>query len=280
MKGKVVVITGATSGIGQVAAEKLAGSGARIVFVARDNVRAESTLARLRTQNDTDHRVHYADLSRLSEMKRVAEEIAASEPRIDVLINNAGAMFSRLQLTPDGLERTFALNHMSYFVVTRFLRERLMATPGARIVNTSSEAHRNARVDYNDLQMMKGFRMFRTYCRSKLYNILFTRELSRQLQGTGVTANALHPGFVATRFGDATSGAGGLVFRLLKRFAITPEDGARTIIFLASADEVRGTTGNYFYRCAPSTPTSHALDDEAARWLWSESERILAGLLR
>ena len=280
MKGKVVVITGATSGIGHVAAENLAGSGARIVFVARDKVRAESTLARLRTQNDTDHRVHYADLSRLSEMKRVAEEIAATEPRIDVLINNAGAMFSRLQLTPDGLERTFALNHMSYFVVTRFLRERLMATPGARIVNTSSDAHRNARVDYKDLQMMKGFRMFKTYCRSKLYNILFTRELSRQLQGTGVTANALHPGFVATRFGDATSGAGGLVFRLLKRFAITPEDGARTIIFLASADEVRGTTGTYFYRCAPSTPTSHALDDEAARWLWSESERILAELLR
>ena len=280
MKGKVVVITGATSGIGQVAAENLAGSGARIVFVARDKVRAESTLARLRTQNDTDHRVHYADLSRLSEMKRVAEEIAATEPRIDVLINNAGAMFSRLQLTPDGLERTFALNHMSYFVVTHFLRERLMATPGARIVNTSSDAHRNARVDYNDLQMMKGFRMFKTYCRSKLYNILFTRELSRQLQGTGVTANALHPGFVATRFGDATSGAGGLVFRLLKRFAITPEDGARTIIFLASTDEVRGTTGTYFYRCAPSTPTSHALDDEASRWLWSESERILAELLR
>ena len=280
MKGKVIVITGATSGIGQVAAEKLAGSGARIVFIARDKARAETTLARLRTQNNTGHRVHYADLSRLSEMKRVAEEIAASEPRIDVLINNAGAMFSRLQLTPDGLERTFALNHMSYFVVTRFLRERLLATPGARIVNTSSNAHRNARVDYNDLQMMTGFGMFKTYCRSKLYNILFTRELSRQLQGTGVTANALHPGFVGTRFGDATSGAGGLVFRLLKRFAISPEDGARTIVFLASADEVRGTTGSYFYKCAPSTPTSHALDDEAARWLWSESERILAESLR
>jgi NAD(P)-dependent dehydrogenase (short-subunit alcohol dehydrogenase family) len=208
-------------------------------------------------------------------MKRVAEEIAATEPRIDVLINNAGAMFGRLQLTEDGLERTFALNHMSYFVVTRFLRERLLATPGARIVNTSSDAHRNARVDYNDLQMTKGFRMFTAYCRSKLYNVLFTRELSRQLKGTGVTANALHPGLVATRFGDATSGAGGLVFRLLKRFAITPEDGAKTMIFLASAEEVKGTTGTYFYKCAPSTPTNHALDDEAGRWLWSESERIL-----
>jgi len=280
VKDKVVVITGATSGIGQVAAAKLAGMGARIVFVARDRTRGEGTLAGLRAQSTASHRVHYADLSRISEMRRVAEEIASAEPRIDVLMNNAGAMFSTLQITEDGLERTFALNHMSYFVITRILRDRVLATPGARIVNTSSNAHRNAHVDYDDPQMLKRFRMFKAYCRSKLYNLLFTRELSRQLQGTGVTANALHPGFVATRFGDATSGAGGLVFRILKKFAITPEQGAETLVHLASSDAVKNATGLYFYKCAPTPPTKDALDDAAARWLWTESERILAAASR
>lgn len=275
MKDKTVVITGATSGIGQIAAESLAAMGARIVFVARDKARGERTLDRLRHQNsNVKHRAHFGDLSRISDMRRVAMEISQSEPRIDVLMNNAGAMFSNLELTEDGLERTFALNHMSYFVVTQVLKERLVATPGARIVNTSSNAHRNARVDYNDLQMKNSFRMFKAYCRSKLYNILFTRELSRRLQGTGVTANCLHPGFVATRFGDATSGAGGLAFKFLKRFAITPEEGAKTLVYLASAD-LKGVTGNYFYKCAPTSPTKAALDDAAAQWLWSESERIL-----
>src|SRR5688572_28667230 len=270
-------MTGATSGIGQVAAENLAAMGVRIVFVARDKARAEATLNRLRQRNPgSEHRAHYADLLRVSEVKRVAIEIAEAEPRIDVLMNNAGAMFSNLHLTEDGLERTFALNHMSYFVMTHFLKDRLGGTPGARIVNTSSNAHRSARVDYNDLQIWNHFGMFKAYCRSKLYNILFTRELSRQLQGTGLTANSLHPGFVATRFGDETSGAGGLGFRLLKRFAITPEEGAKTLVYLASAEEVKGVTGKYFYKCAPTPTTKDALDDAAARWLWSESEKALA----
>jgi len=275
MHGKVVVITGATSGIGQVASEKLAAMGARIVFVARDRNRSETTMARLREKGPgLDHRVHYADLSVLEEMKRVAAEISASEPRIDVLMNNAGAMFSERYVTGDGFERTFALNHMSYFVLTHILRERLLATPGARIVNTSSNAHRSAHVDRDNPQMLTGFRMFKAYCRSKLYNILFTRELARQLQGTGVTANALHPGFVATRFGDQTSGAGGLLFRLIKHLAITPEQGAETLVFLASSKDAENVTGKYFYKCAPTTPTKDALDDGSARWLWDESKRL------
>ena len=275
MKGKVVVITGATSGIGQIASERLAEMGARIVFVARDKARAEATLARLRAKGPgVNHKTHYADLSILADMKRVANDIAVTEPRIDVLMNNAGAMFSKRHVTVDGLERTFALNHMSYFVLTWILRERLLATPGARIVNTSSNAHRNAHVDRNNPQMMTGFRMFKTYCLSKLYNILFTRELSRQLRGTGVVANSLHPGFVATRFGDQTNGVGAVLFRLLKYLAITPEQGAETPIFLASSKQVEGVTGEYFYKCAPTTPTKDALDDDSARWLWTESERL------
>jgi NAD(P)-dependent dehydrogenase (short-subunit alcohol dehydrogenase family) len=207
-------------------------------------------------------------------MKRVALAIAEAEPRIDVLLNNAGAMFSRKQMTEDGLEMTFALNHMAYFVMTHFLLDRVLATPGSRIVNTSSNAHRAAHINYKDLQQTGSFSMFRNYCLSKLYNLLFTRELSKQLQGTGVTANALHPGFVATRFGDATHGASGVFFRFLKYFAISPEAGAKTLVYLASSPEVATITGQYFFKCSPTTPTQDAQNDEAARWLWSESKRL------
>jgi NAD(P)-dependent dehydrogenase (short-subunit alcohol dehydrogenase family) len=210
-------------------------------------------------------------------MKRVAREIAASEPRIDVLMNNAGAIFDRRYETEDHLEKTFALNHMSYFVVTHILRERLLATPGARIVNTASDAHRSASVDFKDLQLTSGYGAFKAYCKSKLYNILFTRELARQLQDAGVIASSLHPGFVATRFGDEGKGIGASGFRLLKHLALTPEEGAKTMIFLASAKEAGGVTGDYFYKCRPKSPTPAAKDDDAAKRLWAESMRIMAG---
>ena len=186
MKGKTVVMTGGTSGIGEIAAERLAQLGARIVLIARDTARAEATLARLREKAPgLAHKVHYADLTRIPEMKRVAIEIAREEPRIDVLINNAGAMFSSRQLTKDGLEYSFALNHMAYFVVTEGLRERLLASAPARIVNVASAAHQGARLDFGDLQSAKGFGAMRAYGRSKLCNILFTRELARRLAGHG-----------------------------------------------------------------------------------------------
>ena len=249
--------------------------GARIVLVARDRARGEATLSRLRSQNPhAEHRVHFADLSRLPEMKRVAQEIAGTEPHIHVLMNNAGAMFDRLKITEDSLELTFALNHMAYFVITGVLRERLLSTPGARIINTSSDAHRKAHIDYGSLQMTSGYGMFKAYCRTKLYNVLFTRELSRQFSNTDVTANAFHPGFVGTRFGEGAGGIGGLVFRAAKRFALTPEQGAETLIHLASSNQVSGVSGEYFHKCAPVRPTDDALDDAAAKWLWAESERL------
>ena len=207
MHGKVVVITGATSGIGWVAAEKLARMGARVVMIARDRARGEATLGRLREAGPgVAHSLHYADLSTIAEMKRVSGEIAAAEPRVDVLINNAGALFSSRQVTADGLEMTFATNHMSYFVVTLGLAERLRSTAGARVVNTSSDAHRRAHLDFEDLQSAKGYRGFPVYGRSKLCNILFTRELAKRWADTGVTTNSLHPGFVSTRFGDSSGG--------------------------------------------------------------------------
>jgi len=275
MQGKVIVITGATSGIGQVAAERLAGMGARLVLVARDKVRGQAMLARLRERAPgVSHSIHYADLSRLVEMKRVAGEIAAAETRIDVLINNAGALFGSRQVTEDRLERTFALNHMSYVVLTHGLRDRLIASAPARVVNTSSNAHTRARLDFDDLQSAHGYRGFKVYGRSKLCNILYTRELARRWAGTGITANSLHPGFVATRFGDQSGGLFSYVVRMAKMFAISPEKGADTIVYLASSPEVARVSGAYFYKCRPATPSKEAQDDAAARRLWLESARL------
>jgi NAD(P)-dependent dehydrogenase (short-subunit alcohol dehydrogenase family) len=278
MKGKTVVITGGTSGIGEIAAERLAQMGARIVLIARDKCRGKVTLARLRERApDLGHAVYYADLARIPEMKRVAAEIAHKEPRIDVLINNAGAMFASRRLTEDGLELTFALNHMAYFVVTQELRERLVASAPARVVNTASSAHQGASLEFDDLQLTESFGAMKAYGRSKLCNILFTRELARRLHGTGVTANCLHPGFVATRFGDES---GGLISRfvgLAKLLAISPANGAETIVYLASSPEIAAITGQYFYKCRPIAPSREAQNDKTANLLWERSAE-LAGL--
>jgi NAD(P)-dependent dehydrogenase (short-subunit alcohol dehydrogenase family) len=278
MRGKVIVITGATSGIGQVAAERLAEMGARLVLVARDETRGEAALTRLGERAPgLAHGIHYADLSRVAEMKRVAAEIAAAEPRIDVLINNAGALFNTRRLTEDGLERTFALNHLAYFVLTHGLRERLTASAPARVVNVASEAHRRAALDFHDLQSRTAYGGFKVYGRSKLCNILFTRELARRLAGTAVTANCLHPGFVATRFGDESGGPFSYIVRIAKFFAISPEKGADTIVYLASAPDVADVNGRYFYKRRPATPSTAAQDDASAGRLWAESAR-LAGI--
>jgi NAD(P)-dependent dehydrogenase (short-subunit alcohol dehydrogenase family) len=275
MQGKTVIITGATSGIGEVAAIRLAEQGARIVFTARDQARADDTMAKLRKANAAaDHAVHMADLSTLAEMKRIGAELAR-EPQIDVLINNAGALFNRRQETSDGLEMTFAVNHMAYFVITNMLLPGLK--PGARIVTTASNAHRGARLDFDDLQSRKGYTSFAVYSRSKLCDILFNRELARRTP-PGVTANALHPGFVATRFGDQSGGVMQRLVRVAKPIgAISPQEGAKTITWLASSPDVEGVTGEYFHECKIATPTKEARNDADARRLWEISAQI-AGL--
>jgi len=275
MRDKVVVITGATSGIGEIAADRLAQRGARIVFVARDRNRGEETRKHLRAiAGHAGHSVHYADLSRLSEMKRVATEIADAEPQIDVLLNNAGAMFGSRQVTEDGLEKTFALNHMSYFVLTVLLLDRLRSTPGARIVSTASDAHKTAKLNFDDLQSERSYSGFAVYGRTKLMNVLFTRELARRLAGTGVTGNCLHPGFVATRFGEASGGFLSWGLSFAKNFALSPEQGAETMIYLASSPHAEGTTGGYYHKCALTTPSPEAQNDADAKRLWEVSARI------
>ena len=274
MTGKIVVATGATSGVGAAAVEALARQGARIVFVARDPARAEATRARLDAVAPAlGHKAYFADLSLIAQTKRVGAEIATAEPRIDVLINNAGALFATRRLTAEGLEASFALNHMSYFVLTAALRESLAEARG-RIVSTASAAHRGARLDFDDLQSAKIAPGFRVYGRSKLCNILFTRELARRWAGTGVTANCVHPGVVASRFGDEAGGWTTPLFKLVKRFAISPQQGADTIVWLASSPDVADVSGQYFARRKPGALSRAAQDDAAARRLWEASEKL------
>jgi NAD(P)-dependent dehydrogenase (short-subunit alcohol dehydrogenase family) len=275
MQGKTVVMTGATSGIGEAAALALAGMGARIVFVARDEKRAEATLNRIEAKAPRlGHRVHLADLSSMAETRRVGLAIAASEPRIDVLVNNAGAVFSQRRVTPEGLELTFALNHMAYFMMTVALVDRLAASTPARIVSTSSSAYQAGSLDFSDLQSAKGYNGWKAYGRSKLANVLFTRELARRLAGTGVTANCFHPGVVATRFGDAAGGLTGRLMPLARRFFISPEKGADPILYLASSPEVEGVTGEYFAKHKVVRPSAAARDDAAAKKLWEASDAL------
>ncbi len=276
MQGKVIVITGATSGVGLHAAIELAAMGARLVLIGRNPERGSAALAAVRRrtpQAEVDMR--YADLARLDQVRELGAALDAALPRIDVLINNAGAIFQRRQFTAYGLERTFALNHMAYFLLSHLLREKLVASAPARIVSVASEAHRGATLDFDDLQGERRYSGWKAYQRSKLCNILFTRELARRLAGTGVTVNCLHPGFVATRFGDDNGGLFRLAVKLAKKVsAIAPARGAETAVYLSSSEEVAGQSGGYYDKCRPATPSAAAQDDAAARRLWQESARI------
>jgi retinol dehydrogenase 12 len=278
MEGKTCIITGATSGIGRSAAEALAAMGARIVMVARDKQRGESTLAKLRDRFPAGgHSIHYADLLRLAEVKRVAVDIAAAEPRIDVLLNNAGAMFARRKITPEGCERTFALNHVAPFVLTHGLRERLFAAAPARVVNTAGVLHHLAWLHLDDLNLERNYTAFYAYAHAKLCSVLFTRELARRWASKGVTANCVHPGEVATRFGERAGGLIPYVFAVIRLFGSPPEQGARRIVQLASSREYAKITGRYFDKERLARPNPQAVDDENAERLWDATAK-LAGI--
>jgi NAD(P)-dependent dehydrogenase (short-subunit alcohol dehydrogenase family) len=279
MSGKTVLITGATSGIGEVAARELAAQGARVVLVGRSASKCEASSAMIR-QATGNPAVEYlvADLSSQAEVRRLASEVKARYPRLDVLINNAGAMISPRQESVDGIEMTWALNHLGYFLLTELLLDTLKASAPSRIVSVASDAHRMVSgINFEDVEGKKSYSAFRNYGQSKLANILFTLELARRLEGSGVTANCLHPGFVATNFSTGK----GFTFRVFqamsKVFAISPENGAKTTIYLASSPEVEGITGGYFAKCKLTKPTAAGRDDEASHRLWELSERMVAG---
>lgn len=273
---KTAVVTGATSGIGQVVATELAKRGMRVVVVGRDPGRIDAVLRGLPPPPRGAHAAHQADLMRLSEMRRVAAEIAAAEPRIDLLINNAGALFAERAVTEDGWERTFALNHMAYFVVTMGLLERVKAAPAGRIVVTASRMHGMSTLDFDDLQSERRYSGYQAYGRSKLCNVLFARALARRLEGSGVTCNALHPGFVATRFGDAERGVFSLLNRWAKAFALSPAEGAKTTLHVATSEEGGRLNGAYFDKCKPIEPSAAARRDADGERLWEITERLIA----
>ena len=276
MEGKTCVITGATSGIGRAAAEALAAMGARIVMVARNKQRGEAMLARLRDRYPlAGHSIYYADLLRLAEVKRAAADIAAAEPRVDVLLNNAGAMFAWRKITPDGFERTFALNHVAPFVLTHGLRERLFAAAPARVVNTAGALHHLAMLHLEDLRIEHKYDAFYAYAHAKLCCVLFTRELARRWASKQVTANSVHPGEVATSFGYQAGGLIPYVFALVHLFGSSPERGASRIVRLASSRECAGITGRYFYKEQLARANPQAEDDENAERLWQTTARLV-----
>jgi len=275
MQGKVVLVTGATNGIGRVAARELARRGATTWVVARDRKRGEETLEEIRRVTASQRLgLLVADLSSQQEVRRLAGEVKAGNDRLHVLINNAGAIFAERQVSPDGLELTFALNHLGYFLLTRLLLPLLEAGAPSRIVNVSSAAHQGATMDFDDLLGEQGYSSWKAYGQSKLANILFTKELARRLEGKRVTANALHPGVVATGFGRNNGGLWGGLFKVAAPLLSTPDKGAKTSVYLASSPEVEGVSGKYFAASREKTPSPAARDDAAARRLWELSEQM------
>jgi NAD(P)-dependent dehydrogenase (short-subunit alcohol dehydrogenase family) len=269
------VLTGATSGIGRAAAVGLARTGARLVLVARDQDRAEATVADIAdTTGNRDVDVVLGDLAVQREVRGVVEALRARAPRIDVLLNNAGVVNLRYTTTADGIETTFAVNHLAYFMLTLGLRDGLHAAPAARIVNVASDAHRWGRLDFDDLGNARRYRAMRVYGQSKLCNILFTYELARRLAGTRITANCLHPGAVATRLGQNNGRIATALTKVLAPFFRTPEGGADTAIHLATSPDVAATTGAYFANRRPIRSSTLSYDTDVQRRLWDASESL------
>jgi NAD(P)-dependent dehydrogenase (short-subunit alcohol dehydrogenase family) len=277
--GKTVLVTGATNGIGKYTALELAKQGFQVVITARDQAKGQRTLEEI-VQATGNERLELmvGDLSSLHEQKRLAAEFKSRFSNLDVLVNNAGGIFQTRQTTVDGLEYTFAFNHMAYFTVTQDLLEMLKAAPSARIVSVSSSVHYNGKVNFEDLQFERGYASFKAYSQSKLLNVLHTLELSRRLKGTSVTANALHPGVVGTGFGHNFTGPMRTLFGWFHHFALTPEQGAKTSIYLASSAEVEGQTGLYFDNCKAKKAANVAYDHAAQDRLWRLSEALLEGI--
>jgi NAD(P)-dependent dehydrogenase (short-subunit alcohol dehydrogenase family) len=273
---KICLITGATSGIGKAAATFLAGRGYEMVLVGRNPTKAEATVREIREQtgNGSVHGL-LADFADLGQVRQLAGQVKEKFPRLDILINNAGAYFNRRQRTPYGVEKTFLVNHLAPFLLTNLLLDHLRKSPSARIINVASNAHENARLDLDDLNFERFYFGFWAYGRSKLANILFTYELARRLKEGHVTVNALHPGRVGTDiFKTDFSILGGPLKWVIERISLTPEQGADNTVFLASSPDVEGVTGKYFVRrnAVPSAPLSY--DDNLARQLWETSEKL------
>lgn len=272
MDGKICLVTGATSGVGRVTAQALAQQGATVVVGARDAGRGAHTVDRIKqaTGNPAVQWV-LADLSVQTQVRQLAAEIQRRFSHLDVLINNAGAIFNTRRLSADGIEMTFALNHLGYFLLTHLLLDALKTRPAARIVNVASNAHWHGRLDFDDIQGERRYGGWRAYCQSKLANIIFTYELARRLVDSGVTANTLHPGFVATRFGLNNRGWFSMFIKVAQLAAISPAAGAETMIYLTTSPQVASVSGQYFVKKSAVPSSQASYDQIAAQRLWQLS---------
>jgi len=273
MNGKVCVVTGATSGIGKAAATALARMGAQVVLVGRDRGRDEAAAAAIGANAAVPPKVEIADLASMEEVRALAGRLRSLE-RIDVLINNAGLVLGERRGTEDGFEHVFAVNHLAPFLLTNLLLPKLTGSAPARVVTVTSDAHSAAKLDLDDPNLEHGWDSWRSYANSKLANILFTRELARRLDGTGVTANCAHPGVVRTGFGREGKPLLRLGTTIARPFFLSPERGADTIVYLASSPDVAGETGGYYVKRQWREPSAAARDDAAARKLWDISEKL------
>ena len=275
MAGKVVLITGGTSGIGKAAATALARMGTQIVVTGRDRRRGEAAIKEIqRDSGNGKVSLLLADLAAQAEVRRLTEEFEERHHRLDVLVNNAGLIQDRRTLTPDGVETTLAVNHLAPFLLANLLLDKLKRSAPSRVVTVSSEAQRSGELDFNDLQNARRYRPFGAYGRSKLANIMFTYELAERLEGTGVTANCLHPGSVNTNFGKNSRSPTTLVFRALKPFMRTPERGADTLVYLAASQDVEGTTGRYLSDGREILSLPQSYEPSARQRLWRASEAL------
>lgn len=275
MNGKICMVTGATGGIGAVTAQALATQGATVVVVGRSKEKSVATVARIKERTGSPTvEFMLADLSVQNEVRQLAEQFRSRYRHLDVLVNNAGAIFRKRQETVDGIEMTFALNHLSYFLLTNLLLNTIKASAPSRIINVSSESQRRAKMNFDDIQGRKKYSAMNAYGQSKLANVLFTYELARRLEGSGVTVNTLHPGFVATNLGENMEGIFGLFVRLLHLFAISSEQGAQTSIYLATSPEVEDVTGQYFEKQKAVQSSKISYDKAIAKKLWQVSTEL------
>lgn len=276
MAGRTVLVTGGTSGIGRATALGLAAMGAHVAIVGRDRVRTEDAARDIREAGGGQVDGFVADMSAQAEVRRLADEVLEALPRIDVLVNNVGGYWDTRHVTADGLERTFALNHLAPFLLTHLLLGRLRERAAARVVTLSSGAHTMGRIDFDDLGGERSYSGMRAYSQSKLANVLFTYELARRLGDGGVTANAVHPGMVRTGFGAEDAGTLQRLFTpLMRPFMKSPAQGAATSIHVASSPALEGVTGGYFADCRPKRSSGRSHDEETAARLWQVSANLV-----
>jgi NAD(P)-dependent dehydrogenase (short-subunit alcohol dehydrogenase family) len=280
MEGKTCLVTGSTSGIGKQVALGLARMKAIVVLVGRSREKCEATLQEITRISSSDigkDQISYlvADLSSQASIRQLAKDFTDAHERLDVLVNNAGIFQARSSVTVDGMEQTFAVNHLAPFLLTSLLADRIKKSRPARIVTTSSIAHKGARIDFDDMQFeRRHYSGIRAYGQSKLANILFTKELAKRLQGSGVTSNCFHPGGVRTNLAGGNPWYFRLIWTIISPFLISPEKGADTGIFLASSPSLEGVTGKYFVKRIETRPSNEANDEEAASRLWKVSEQL------